>query len=114
MRSKRSKNSTQNSPNAAQKRWLDLVAGSGSIVDYAPCVIHHMWGATAQVKGVGNIGHWSLLPLTPYQHDLYHHDRTEFERRYGGQKELFLKLIRRFRDMPFEDDVLRAILSYHR
>ncbi len=67
MRSKCSKNSTQNQPSAAQKRYADYVASLGCCECGRPAQIHHPVGATAKHRKVP-IGHWWLIPLCDDHH----------------------------------------------
>ena len=120
---------------AKQKRWLELVAYR------LPCIvsgetysnqIHHCLGRTAKVKGVGNIGHWFILPLAWEYHDVasnseYNvtHHKQAFADRFGTEKDLFIDVINKLeflaeydksinlKDFPPQEAV-DAILNYTR
>jgi len=48
---------------------MSQVADLGCVVTgSSACQIHHPFGRTAQVKGVGNIGHWFIIPLMALSH----------------------------------------------
>ena len=56
-------------PNAEQKLWRENVRQTGSIISGLSRVeIHHVLGRTAKIKGVGNIGHYFILPLDREEH----------------------------------------------
>ena len=58
-----------NNPSAEQKKWMGTVAAIGCIVTgSSACQIHHPFGRTASVKGVGNLGHWLIIGLHPLSH----------------------------------------------
>jgi len=116
MRSKRSGNSTQNAPNASQKRWLDKVAGLGPIGNYGPVELHHFLPATTQVKGIGNIGHFSIIPISREDHLTRHlKGRLAFKEATGKtEKEMFIEVCKRVEDLPFGNDIYSAILDYHK
>ena len=116
MRSKRSGNSTQNAPNTAQKDWMSKVAGLGPMVGYGPTEIHHLHGCTAQIKGIGNIGHWAVICLTRDHHlILDNHGRMAFEKVTGHtEKEIFEKTCSRMEKLPFSDEIYNEIMRYHK
>jgi len=116
MRSKPSKNSTQNAPSAAQRRWEEKVIGLGSLVGYGPVEIHHLYGGTCQIKGVGNIGWWACILLTKDHHLLLHtQGRKAFEKETGyTEKEIFEKTCDRMEELPFSVEVYNEILRYHK
>ena len=59
-------------PPISLKRWLGLVASSGSIIDWdSQVIIHHIAGRKAKQDGY-QVGHILVLPLTPQQHDWIH------------------------------------------
>ena len=123
------------SATAKQKRWLKLVA------ERLPCIvsgesyskqIHHCLGRTAKVKGVGNIGHWFILPLAWEYHDVasnseYNvtHHKQAFTDRFGTEKDLFMDVVYKLGflakwdksintdDFP-PQEVVDAILNYTR
>ena len=67
-------------PNAAQKRWREEVRelGLGQI-------IHHCTDRTMKIKGVGNIGHWFIVPCRDDAHHREIHsmgkDRKPYEKK---------------------------------
>jgi len=95
---------------------MDKVAGLGSLVGYGPCEIHHMYGGTAQIKGVGNIGHWAILCLTKDHHMiLTNQGRLAFEQVTGHTEvELFEKTCSRMEELPFSQEIYDAIMEYHK
>jgi len=116
MRSKPSKNSTQNAPSAAQKNWMDMVAGLGPLVGWGETELHHFLPATTQIKGIGNIGHYSIICITRDHHLILHNQgRKAFEKVTGHtEKELFEKTCSRMEDVPFSVEVYNEILRYHK
>ncbi len=116
MRSKTSKNSTQNAPNAAQKRWEEKVIGLGPLVGYGAVELHHFLGGTTQVKGIGNLGWWAIILLTKDHHLIRHRQgRKAFEKVTGHtEKELFEKTCDRMEELPFSNEIYEAILRYHK
>ena len=87
---------------AAQLQWREWVRRQGCCVsneDYA-VQIHHVLGREAKSKGVGNIGHWYILPLSWRYHDVASddpfnvtHHKRDFEREFSKQSELFHFLV---------------------
>ncbi len=116
MLSKRSKNSTQNAPNAAQKRWMETVAGLGPLGTYGRVELHHFLSATTQVKGIGNIGHFAIIPISHEDHLIRHlKGRRAFEEATGKtEKGIFIEVCKRIEDLPFGVEIYNAILDYHR
>jgi hypothetical protein len=58
--------------------------------------IHHIFGRSTKVKGVGNIGEWAMLPIAWRYHDVHSNDplnvthcKNKFESNFGTQAELF-------------------------
>lgn len=103
-----------NSPTAAQKRWYDAVASFGCIECGNPAQIHHCVGASAKIKGVGNIGHQFILPLCPEHHAAVHamgRDRKPYEKQRFA--DVILSAPSLGADLP-PDDVIAAIEGYHR
>ena len=85
-------------PTASQVRWREYVRGLGCCVSQEDwkVQIHHVVGRSAKVKGVGNIGHWYVLPLAWQYHDVASNDKLNvthhknaFEEQFGTQSELF-------------------------
>ncbi len=102
-----------NAPTSAQKRWREAVRGLGSIISGQPALIHHMFGQSCSLKSVGNIGHFSLLPLTDEEHKFRHSDKKLFEALYGTEKELFAKVCERV-EAPFSEEIYNEIMRYHK
>ena len=103
-------------PSAAQKRWREQVRALGSILSgLHPVEIHHCAGRTA-VHDKVHVGHWWILPLTSEEHARYVPEWGK--RRKFMEKTLFgavCKLIvRRGGELPFGEDVVRAIQEYRR
>jgi len=114
-----------NAPTAAQKRWMEAVRELGSVISGCPAVVHHAIGRSAKIKGVGNLGHWFLIPLTDKEHrDLHngwniweqsHPDM--FETRKEFEKGAFkYDVLDKLLDIPdeFTYDIHYAIMEYHR
>tara|TARA_B100000073_G_C23735323_1_gene572005 strand:- start:574 stop:975 length:402 start_codon:yes stop_codon:yes gene_type:complete len=61
-------------PSKELERWREAVRGLGSIISHQKngIQIHHPIGRTAKVKGVGNVGHFFILPLTHWEHTYIH------------------------------------------
>ena len=116
MLSKRSKNSTQNAPNAAQKRWMQTVAGLGPMGNYGHVELDHfLGGATIQIKGIGNIGHWAIIPISTEDHLLRARSRKAFEEATGKTaKGIFIEVCKRIEDLPFGIEIYNSILDYHK
>ena len=99
-----------NAPTAQQKRWLQAVA------ELSPGMqIHHPVGATAKIKGVGNIGHWWLVPVDEISHrdihaGIFGKDRKVLEKRIF---EANLAELKDFADCP-PQEVIDAIRNYHK
>jgi len=116
-------------PTAKQKRWLEWVANQPCIATgFNMIQVHHIWGRETKVKGVGNIGHWAILPIWFCLHDVSSNDphnvthhKNAFEDRFGNQGLLFDFL---WRNASFDDsfdnedlpphEVLIAITNYRR
>ena len=116
MLSKRSKNSTQNAPNKVQQDWWKTVRSLGPLGNYGPVEVHHFLGATTQVKGIGNIGHFALIPISHEDHLIRHlKGRRAFEEATGKtEKGLFIEVCKRIEELPFGVELYTAILDYHR
>ncbi len=98
--------------NAVQQRWLSTCheLGMGHIV-------HHATDRTMKIKGVGNIGHWWLIPcFSEMDHRAIHamgHARKPYE------KKMFVRVVERYRTMnglenPLPPGVFDAIMEFHR
>lgn len=101
-----------NQPNAAQKRWREEVRllGMGQI-------IHHAIDRTMKIKGVGNIGHWWLIPCTDDAHHFAIHKMGKDRKPY--EKARFQEVIRRYVDLhdekpPLPGGVYEAIMEFTR
>ena len=58
-------------PNKEQENFREIVRATRSCISgRGDCEIHHPAGRTAKVHGVGNIGHWFLLPMQTHEHRL--------------------------------------------
>jgi len=116
-------------PTAKQKRWLEYVAKQTCIATgFNMIQVHHIWGRETKVKGVGNIGHWAILPIWFCLHDVssnnpynitYH--KKAFEDKYGTQAYRFEMLCHQaYNDESFDsedlppDEVIEAIVNYRR
>ena len=122
-------------PNAEMKRWRDAVRASGSILSGLAAVeIHHIYGRTTKIKGVGNIGHAAILALDHVEHGWVDWGKEGLRLMKGSylayqgdeladqifdlsllefQKFLFAKTYDALRpELP--DGVYDAIMSYHR
>lgn len=121
-------------PTIKQLRFREYVRGLGCCVSPESWAIqiHHVIGRTAKVKGVGNIGHWFVLPLAWRYHDVDSNDdlnvthrKHAFEDQFGTQAELFNQVLKTlihkaktdssidFDDFP-PSDVVEAITNYRR
>ena len=116
--------SKNNQPNAEQLRWRELVREQGCIITGQPAEVHHVYGCSFKHNKI-HVGHWFILPLSFDLHDLMgkssHNitrSRMAFTRHYGLQKELFESLVTRIRikghEIPFDDDVMQAIMDLPR
>lgn len=99
-------------PNAEQKRWREAVRdlGMGEI-------IHHAIDRTMKIKGVGNIGHWWLIPCTDDAHHRNIHALGKDRKPY--EKARFEQVVRRYVDLreekpPLPDGVFEAIMGFRR
>ena len=123
-----------NNPTASQKRFMENMRKLGCCVSVEDwhVQIHHMLGRTAKVKGVGNIGHWAILPLSWRFHDVHSNDplnvthhKYAFEDRFGTQVDNYLQCLHKLRylaktdksidpaDFP-PDNVVKAIKEWRR
>jgi len=95
---------------------MSQVAGLGPLVSYGPTEIHHLYGCTAQLKSVGNIGHWAIICITRDHHlILDNQGRKAFEKVTGHtEKELFAKTCSRMEELPFSEEIYQAIMEWHR
>ena len=99
-------------PNKAEKDWRELVRSLGCCLGYpGPVQIHHVAGRTAKHSKV-DIGHWFILPVSEQAH-------REVERMpKSEQKGLFLDVCRRlvstYQPLPFEAEVMFAIMDWRR
>lgn len=84
--------------------------------NYGPVQIDHfLGGATIQVKGIGNLGHWAIIPISAEDHLLRARSRKAFEEATGKTaKEMFIEVCKRIEDLPFSAEVYNAILEYHK
>jgi len=99
--------------NKAQQDWDDAVRVQGCAITGSPGVIHHFLGRATKVKYIGNLGFWALLPLTDELHKERHHiGKTMWEDKYQPEKVLWLRMLQRFQDLPFSDEIYDAILNY--
>lgn len=90
-------------PTAKQIRFREYMRDLGCCVSGEDWIvqIHHVLGREAKSKGVGNIGHWYVLPLAFMYHDVsatYNplnvtHNKNDFEAHFGTQAELFNKCL---------------------
>ena len=97
-------------PNAAQKRWRESVRDLGM-----GQVIHHAIGRTIKKKGVGNLGHWFLVPLANDEmHWAVHNDMGKDRKPY--EKARFARVCERYQDihgeLPLPPGVYDAIMEY--
>lgn len=141
------RNGKNNHPaTAEQKRFRELLREQGSILtgsNSSKIEIHHPIGESAQVKGVGNIGHWFLNTLSQQEHQWIGGDIERFKRAMSAarfttlqfnrvnwdiksasalelSKALFLMELSRLivnghaMEITVPGDVLAAIMGYHR
>ena len=103
--------------NAEEKRFIEWCKEQPSIVSGAYGVeVHHCAGSSAKTY-VGaqrvHIGHWFCIPLTPYEHNMYHNRKSEFIASYGVQSALWEALISNYTgDIP--ENITEAIINYGR
>jgi len=95
MQTKRSAQSR--GPNKAELDFMAWCKEQPSVVSGQWGVhVHHCAGSTCKVR-VGfelvQIGHWFCVPLTPDEHWMFHNRKKEFEKLYGYQRELWLRLV---------------------
>ena len=92
------------------------MAGLGPMGNYGPVQLDHfLGGATIQVKGVGNIGHWAIIPISAEDHLLRARSRKAFEKATGKTaKEIFAEVCKRVKERPFSDEIYHEILRYHK
>ena len=122
-------------PNAEQKKWRENVRQTKSVVSGLSRVeIHHVLCRTAKIKGIGNIGHYFILPLDREEHswidwgqeglkklkDAYidnHGPRYFYEIEHMTlmefQKFLFGRVCEKM-EPQFSDDIFYAIQEWHR
>tara|TARA_R110000851_G_scaffold313007_1_gene474433 strand:- start:18 stop:377 length:360 start_codon:yes stop_codon:yes gene_type:complete len=116
-------------PTAKQKRWLEYVAKQPCIATgFNMIQVHHIWGRETKVKGVGNIGHWAILPIWYCLHDVSSddphnvtHHKNAFEDKFGKQGDIFSILYANAlidesfnsEDLP-PIEVLSAVANYRR
>ena len=97
-----------NAPNAAQKVFRE------NLRELFPGVIHHCVGATAKIKGVGNIGHWWIVSVPVDRHNKIH---ASGKMRKTMEKALFkyqmTQYFEHYLEMPVANDVLQAIEDWH-
>ena len=99
-------------PNAAQKRWRESVRELGCLMGApGPVEIHHVVGRTAKHNKIA-IGHWWILPVSNEGHRM-----VEALSKHE-QKELFhtmcLAYFACYLSLPVPDDVMAAIMDWHR
>lgn len=102
---------TPNQPTAEQKRFRENLRSL-----YPGFEIHHIFGRTAKIKGVGNIGHWGIIAMPP-DHDLGIIKKLNHGERKPYEKALFTRQMRRYAmrygAVPVPDDVMREIQAWH-
>ncbi len=113
--------------NAKQKQWMsDITEWSISNIDllygddYMGAIPqrHHVLGRSAKHNKVA-IGHWFIIPVPFELHDVMSnhpdnvtHRKKSFVKRFGTQRDLFLKMVESMRDDGYElppTEVLKAI-----
>ena len=99
-------------PNAAEKRWREMVREQGCILGYpGPVEIHHVVGRTAKHQKI-EIGHWWILPVSPLAHAMVGGSRKQ------EQKDLFMEVcgnhVQMYGDLPVPAAALWAIWDWHR
>ena len=82
---------------------METVAGLGPMGNYGHVELHHFLGATTQVKGVGNLGHWAIIPISAEDHFVRHNQGPRsFEHVTGKtEKGIFIEVCKRVEDLPF-------------
>lgn len=99
-------------PNAMQRQWREDLRALG-----LGRVIHHATDRTMRIKGVGNIGHWFLVPCVDQDHHKQihfslGHDRKPYEKtKFKEACDLFEDA---GRELPFGRDVYDAIMEFRR
>ena len=95
---------------------MATVAGLGPMGTYGRVELHHFLGATTQVKGIGNLGHWAIIPISAGDHFVRHNvGRAGFEYATGKTETgIFIELCKRIEDLPFSVEIYNAILDYHK
>ena len=104
-----------NAPTAAQKRWREAIRTKAQEVEGGNLEIHHPIGASAKIKGVGNIGHWWVIPVDAQSHKDIHAGKFGSMRK-SVEKEIFesvLNVMSGDPDFP-PQDAIDAIRDYHR
>ena len=109
---------------AVEKKWLDRVAAHGCVITRNSQVqIHHCLGREAKSNRY-YIGRLFVLPFEYDLHDRYgkspfnvHTHRKAFVAKYGPECRLFESMCCDLKEdgpLPFDDDVMSAILATRR
>ena len=109
MRSKASKNSTQNAPTKDQADFRENLRAL-----HPNSVTHHIFGSTAQAKInliSENIGHWAIIAVTPNEHTAIHAhgDRRALEKSIFDQQMRGYNIY--YDSLPFSEDIFKAIME---
>lgn len=98
-------------PNTVQKHFRENVRNLG-----LGQIVHHATDRTMKIKGVGNIGHWFLVPCSSDEdHRSIHaagHDRKRAEKtRYAAMCAVYKHV---HGELPLPDGVYQAIMEFRR
>ena len=85
---------------------MEAVRELGSVISGEPALIHHCIGRSAKIKGVGNIGHWFLLPLTDQEHKDLHNGIMIWEQ---SHPDLGIETRKQFEKTAFYEVMLFAV-----
>lgn len=102
-------------PNAVEKKWLELVAGT-----HPGSVVHHPVGSTAKHNKI-EIGNWWIIPMRDWDHRALHNQAATFgyESRKAFEKARFSDLfdhpaIQAREDLWPPEEAIKAIREYHK
>ena len=103
---------------AVEKKWLGRVAAHSCVITGQSNIqIHHCMGREAKSNKY-HIGRLFALPIAFELHDVSSnhplnitHHRKAFVAEYGTEGMLFYMMCLELGDIPFEDEVMNAILA---
>lgn len=109
------------SPTVRQKHWHSWLIEQGCCLGFGPASLHHIKGSKAKLKGVDKFGEWYVLPLSYWAHQdgknkaARHVNKSEFEKLYGKEKDLWIKMVEQyeaeFGEKPVSENEYQVILS---